>query len=65
MIEISKKTKYDVADILINKKLKLFTKSNLKVKLLPTLDKNTLEQYIYIELIIPLYNYFMKLSLNE
>jgi hypothetical protein len=65
LIEISKKTKYDVADILINKKLKLFTKSNLKVKLLPTLDKNTLEQYIYIELIIPLYNYFMKLSLNE
>lgn len=65
MIQISKKTKYDVADILINKKIKLFTKSNIKVKLLPTLDKNSLEQYIYIELIIPFYNYFMKLSLNE
>lgn len=64
LIQISKETKYDVADILINKKLKLFTKSNLKVKLLPTLDKNSIEHYIYIELVIPMYNYFMKLSLN-
>jgi hypothetical protein len=48
LIQISKETKYDVADILINKKLKLFTKANLKVKLMPLLDKSSLEQYIYI-----------------
>lgn len=65
IIQITKETKYDIADILITKKLKIFTKSNIKVKLLPVLDKNSLDQYIYIELVIPLYNYLMKLSVNE
>lgn len=43
LVQISKETKYDIGDILISKKLKVFTKPSKSVgKVLPILDKNSL-----------------------
>lgn len=65
LIEIAKVSKYDVCDIILNKKIKVFTKPS-KFKhneIEPRPDK--LEEFICEELLIPLYNYLMKLSTNE
>jgi hypothetical protein len=48
----------------MNKKLKVFTKSG-KLKQIPPLCKATLEQHIPTSLLVPLFNYLMKLSMNE
>ena len=65
LIEISKISKYDICDIILNKKIKVFTKAS-KFKHNEIKHKgDQLENYICEELLIPLYNYLMKLSTNE
>jgi hypothetical protein len=48
----------------MNKKLKVFTKSG-KPKPIPPLCKATLEQHVPASLLVPIFNYLMKLSMNE
>jgi len=65
IIEIAKISNFDVTDLILSKKIKLFIrprKSNHN-EIEPTPDK--LEEYILEELLIPLYNYQMKLWTNE
>lgn len=63
--EIFKVTKYDLSDILLNKKLKIFTKTApFKQPFRPTIDQSNVEDYCLVNILVPLYNYFMKLSVN-
>ena len=76
-IEMFKITKYDLSDILMNKKLKVFTKTSpllttsCNISSTINTDKEeeeilaNLENYLLINVLVPLYNYFMKLSINE
>ena len=76
-IEMFKVTKYDLSDILMNKKLKVFTKTSpllatsCNISSATNTDKEeeeilaNLENYLLINVLVPLYNYFMKLSINE
>jgi hypothetical protein len=48
----------------MNKKLKVFTKS-AKPKAIPPLCKATLELHVPGSLLVPIFNYLMKLSINE
>ena len=64
-IEMSKATKYDLADILMNKKIKVFTKPVSLKSSEKELTKANFESYLSLEVLVPLYNYFMKLSVNE
>lgn len=65
LIEISKVCKYDICDIILNKKIKVFTKpSKFKHNEIEPKPEN-LENFVCEELLIPLYNYLMKLSTNE
>lgn len=64
LIEMSKISKYDICDIILNKKMKTFTRPT-KYKhneLEPKGDK--MEEFILEELLIPMYNYLMKLATN-
>lgn len=63
-IQMFKQTKYDLSDILINKKVKLFTKTSARKENSLQLTKTNFDEYLQSEILIPLYNYFMKLSMN-
>lgn len=62
-----KLTKYDLSDIIMSKKIKIFTKNaQLKDQTnTQVLTQSNLEDYLLAKVLIPLYNYFMKLSVNE
>ena len=64
-IELSKSTKYDLSDILLSKKIKLFTKPISIQSSMKELDKVNVDGFMSMEILVPLYNYFMKLSINE
>jgi hypothetical protein len=65
LIEISKVCKYDICDIILGKKIKVFTKpSKHKHNEIEPKPENV-EAFVCEELLIPLYNYLMKLSTNE
>ena len=65
LIEIAKISKYDICDIVLNKKIKTFTRpSKHKFNSIePKADK--LDEFVLEELLIPQYNYLMKLATNE
>ena len=49
----------------MNKKLKIFTKT-ATLKQAPSLPReDNLEEYFLVQVLVPQYNYFMKLSVNE
>ena len=84
-IEMFKETKYDLSDIIMNKKLKIFTKNAILKEpigsstcisyedqqnytdnhILHHINPQNLEDFLLSKVLIPLYNYFMKLALNE
>ena len=87
-----KLTKYDLSDIIMNKKLKIFTKNSIlkessfsgvgggssthsvnfyeqqtltEQHIQANVNSANLEEFLLTKILIPMYNYFMKLSLNE
>ena len=64
IIEIAKISKYDICDIVLNKKIKTFSKPSKHKhnEIEPKPDK--IEEFILEELLIPEYNYLMKISTN-
>lgn len=63
-IEMFKITKYDLSEIIMNKKLKVFTRTATFKEVPTALKENNLEDYLLVNVLVPQYNYFMKLSVN-
>lgn len=67
LLDISKTSSYDIPELLIGKKLKLFCEESVKKKIGHTfeLTNGNKEEYIHKYVLIPIHNYMIKLGMNE
>ncbi len=66
LLHISKVTSYDIPEMLMVKKLKVFCEESVKKKIGHTfeLTNGNKEDYVHKYVLIPVHNYMIKLAMN-